>query len=138
MKRALWLALLTITVQMVAAVSASAQACTDAGLPLAFGLYTGTQTNGVGTVTVTCHGNPSWKLSTDQGLGAGATTTTRKMTGPAGAALNYQLFQDAARTINWGNNSGVDTVSGTGNGLPQPQTVYGQVAAGQYVAPGIY
>jgi spore coat protein U-like protein len=138
MKVALRLALLMLLTQFVVTVSASAQACTDSALPLTFGLYSGTLLNGVGTVTVTCHGNPSWKLSLDQGLGAGATTTTRKMTGPAGVTLNYQLFQDSARTINWGNSSGSDTVTGTGNGLPQLNTVYGRVAAGQYVAPGVY
>jgi spore coat protein U-like protein len=137
-KRALGLALLMLLGLMAASVSASAQACTDTALPLAFGVYTGTLLNGTGTVTVTCHGNPSWKLSLDAGLGVGATTTTRKMTGPGGVTLNYRLFQDSARTSNWGNNNGVDVVSGTGNGLPQPQTVYGQIAAGQYIAPGVY
>jgi spore coat protein U-like protein len=31
-----------------------------------------------------------------------------------------------------------DTVAGTGNGAAQAITVYGQAAAGQYVAPGSY
>jgi spore coat protein U-like protein len=33
--------------------------------------------------------------------------------------LGYQLFSDAARTINWGNSSGTNWVSGTGTGSTQ-------------------
>jgi spore coat protein U-like protein len=39
------------------------------------------------------------------------------MTGPAGATLNYQIFQNSSRTVNWGNATGVDTYSGTGTGF---------------------
>jgi spore coat protein U-like protein len=56
------------------------------------------------------------------------------MTGPAGATLNYQLFIDAARTTNWGNTTG-NELTGTGN---TNVTVYGQIAAGQFIAPGTY
>ena len=68
------------------------------------------------------------------GTGAGATDTVRKMTGPGGATLSYQVFQDAARTINWGNTT-ADEVSGTGT---TTVTFYGQIPAGQVVAPGTY
>ena len=64
--------------------------------------------------------------------------TTRKMTGPASALLSYALFSDSARTVNWGQTIGTDTVTGTGNGSIQAITVYGQAAAAQYVAPGAY
>jgi spore coat protein U-like protein len=60
------------------------------------------------------------------------------MTGPASAVLSYGLFQNAGFTTNWGQTTGTDTVTGTGNGAAQAITVYGQVAAGQYVAPGSY
>lgn len=59
------------------------------------------------------------------------------MTGPASALLNYVLTTDSAHTTNWGNSTG-SWVAGTGNGSTQAITVYGQVAAGQYVAPGAY
>jgi spore coat protein U-like protein len=48
--------------------------------------------------------------------------------------LAYQVFQDAARTINWGNTTGTE-LTGTGNATV---TFYGQILAGQYVAPGTY
>jgi spore coat protein U-like protein len=60
------------------------------------------------------------------------------MTGPGAAVLGYSLFSDAARTVNWGQTIGTDTVTGTGNGSAQAITVYGQATAGQFVAPGAY
>ncbi|MBN6743443.1 spore coat protein U domain-containing protein, partial [Acidithiobacillus sp. MC6.1] len=64
--------------------------------------------------------------------------STRAMTGPSSATLSYGLFQDAAYTTNWGNTVGTDTKTGTGNGSAQALTVYGQIPAGQYPAPGTY
>jgi spore coat protein U-like protein len=60
------------------------------------------------------------------------------MTGPGAALLNYSLFSNSGMTTNWGNTVGTDTVPGAGTGTVQAITVYGQVAAGQYLAPGAY
>jgi spore coat protein U-like protein len=60
------------------------------------------------------------------------------MTGPGSATLAYSLAQDSGHATNWGNTVGTDTEAGTGNGSAQSLAVYGQVAAGQYVAPGAY
>jgi spore coat protein U-like protein len=111
---------------------AAGQTCTLSVTTLSFGTYAGTRLNGTATGKVTCSG--SWDIPLNAGTGAGATETVRKMTGPAGATLNYQLFQDAARTINWGNTTN-DELTGTGNAN---LTVYGQIAAGQVVAAGTY
>jgi spore coat protein U-like protein len=71
-------------------------------------------------------------------VATGATVTARSMTGPASALLSYQLFRDSGHSLNWGVTIGTDTVSVTGNGSAQVQTVYGQIPAGQFVAPGSY
>lgn len=110
----------------------TAQTCSLAMTNLVFGTYTATLVNGTATGRVTCSG--AWILGFNAGTGAGATTTIRKMTGPGGATLNYRLFQDAARTINWGNTS-AEELTGTGNANI---TVYGQITAGQFLAPGTY
>jgi hypothetical protein len=55
---------------------------------------------------------------------------------PASALLGYVLTSDALHAVNWGGTISTDTVAGIGNGAAQAITVYGQVAAGQYVAPG--
>jgi spore coat protein U-like protein len=115
---------------------ASAQ-CSLSYTALAFGTYTGTLLTGVNSARVTCPiGNP-YTIGLNAGR-EGAHTPIRKMTGPAGATLNYQLFQNSTRTQNWGNTTGVDIYSGTGTGFLQTISIYSQVTAGQYVAPGTY
>ena len=112
--------------------------CTLSYTPLNFGTYTGTLLTGVNTATVTCPLGTNYSIGLSAGTGVGATTTLRKMTGPAGATLNYQIFQNSARTLNWGNTTGVDNYSGTGTGSPQAISIYSQVTSGQFVAPGTY
>lgn len=106
--------------------------CTLTVTTLNFGTYNATLLNGTAIGTVTCNG--AWNIPLDAGTGAGATETVRKMTGPGGAELSYQLFTNATRTTNWGNTTG-NEVTGTGNATV---TVYGQIPAGQYVAQGTY
>ncbi len=121
------------------AVSATVQAtCLVAATPLAFGTYTGVAASTTSTVSVTCTNTTPYNVGLSAGLATGATVTTRKMTGPASAVLSYAMYQDSARSINWGATVGTDTVTGTGNGSAQAITIYGQLPAGQYVAPGAY
>jgi spore coat protein U-like protein len=115
-----------------------AATCTISATNLAFGSYTGALTNATSTISVTCTNTTGYNVGLDAGTSTGATVTTRKMTGPAGATLAYALYQDSAHTVNWGNTVGTDTVSGMGNGSAQTLTVYGQVPAGQFVTPGAY
>lgn len=90
-------------------------------------------------IAVTCTTDTDYQLGLDAGQTAGATINTRAMTGPGGAAITYQLFQDAGRTTIWGNTPGTDTVSGTGNGMSQNHIVYGRVPGGQAgPPPGAY
>ncbi|WP_348270058.1 spore coat U domain-containing protein [Edaphobacter paludis] len=120
-------------------VTATVQAtCLVSATPLAFGTYTGAVANSTSSVSVTCTNTTPYNVGLSAGLATGATVTTRQMTGPASALLNYALFSDSARTLNWGQTIATDTVAGTGNGSAQAITVYGQAAAGQYVAPGDY
>ena len=115
-----------------------ASTCTISTTPLAFGSYTGALSQVNTTVTVTCTNTTPYNVGLNAGLAAGATVTNRSMTGPASALLSYQLFRDAGHTLNWGTTIGTDTVAVTGNGAAQVQTVYGQIPAAQFVAPGAY
>jgi spore coat protein U-like protein len=119
----------TATVQSNCLVSATA---------LAFGTYTGALATSTSTVSVTCTNTTPYNVGLSAGLATGATVTTRQMTGPASALLTYAMFSNSTRTTNWGQTIGTDTVTGTGNGAAQALTVYGQVTAGQFVAPGAY
>jgi len=121
------------------AVTATVQAtCSVTSASLAFGTYTGVALPGTTTVSVTCTSTTPYNISLNAGTAAGATVTTRNMTGPAGAVINYGLFSDAAHAVNWGTTIGTDTVAGTGNGSAQVSTVYGFLPAAQLVTPGAY
>ena len=127
------------TVTTTFGVTATVQAtCLVSATAMAFGTYTGVVANSTSTVSVTCTNTTPYNVGLSAGLATGATVIARKMTGPASALLGYALFSDAARTVNWGQTVGTDTVTGTGNGSAQAITVYGQTAATQFVAPGAY
>jgi spore coat protein U-like protein len=115
-----------------------AKACTVSATALAFGTYSGSLINANSTLTVTCTKTTAYNVGLNAGTATGATVTTRKMTGPASATLGYSLYQNSTHTTNWGNTVGTNTVAGTGTGAAQLLTVYGQVPAGQYPAPGAY
>lgn len=113
----------------------SALTCSLSISTLNFGTYTGAQLNGTASGAVTCNsGSDAWDILMYTGTGAGATETTRYMTGPNGVELAYKLFTNAARTTNWGDTTG-NEVTGSGN---TNVTVYGQVTGGQIVPPGTY
>src|SRR5204862_3472453 len=83
--------------------------CTISAAPLNFGTYQPATINlttpldAQSQITVTCTKTGQWALSLDAGLFPSATTTTPQMTGPGGIGLQYSLFSDGARTVNWGN-----------------------------------
>jgi spore coat protein U-like protein len=89
------------------------------------------------TFQVQCTSTTAYSVGLDAGTTAGGTTTTRRMTSGA-ATVDYAMFSDAARTINWGNAAGVDTVAGVGNGAAQTYTVYGRVPVQTAPAPNTY
>ena len=81
-------------------------------------------------LSVTCTTTTPYTVAIGPGSGMGATTVNRAMSG-AGGAVAYRLYQDAARSVNWGSTAppaaNADTVSGVGTGAQQTLTVYGRV-----------
>lgn len=81
--------------------------------------------------------------SIDMDLGANALVTQRRMASGA-ERLNYNLFRDAARTLNWGTGvNGVDPDVSTSKNTPLVAggaaiVVYGTVPQNQDVAAGAY
>ncbi len=90
------------------------------------------------TIGVQCTTGQTYDVGLGIGTGAGATTASRKMTGPAAAVVNYTLYRDPARTLLWGTTIPTDTVSGTGNGSVQNIPVYGRVPPQTTPAAGLY
>ena len=123
----------TTTFQVTATVQAT---CLISATDLAFGTYSGTQVDATSTITVTCTATTPWNIGLNAGTcGSSVTTRCMKSFGPA---LYYALYRDAARTLNWGNTVGTDTLSGTGTGNAQNSTVYGRVAGSQFPPPGLF
>ena len=114
-----------------------AGACTVTGSTLAFGAYVSAAVDAATTMTVNCTTSTPYTIALNAGAGTGATTTVRKMMTGANI-LDYALFRDAARTLNWGIVTGTDTVAGTGTGANQTVNVFGRITAGQIVAAGSY
>ena len=78
------------------------------------------------TINVTCTNTTPYNIGLDKGVN-GASVTTRQMKSAGPALINYSLFSDAGRTVNWGNTVGTDTVAATGTGSAQPFTVFGRI-----------
>lgn len=116
-------------------------ACTVSATNLAFGNYDPTSsspTDGTSTVTVRCTLATTYHVRLNQGLyGTGVTDRKMQISGDT-TKLNYALYRDATRLLNWGETDGVDTVDGVGTGLSVGHTVYGRIAAEQTVPAGSY
>ena len=112
--------------------------CSVSATDIQFGSYSGVTINVTGTITVRCSGNVNYEVGIDAGTGIGATVTNRSMTGPGSVQFGYGLFRDAARSLNWGNTAGIDTVSGIGGGGPKTITIYAQLPINQYAPANLY
>ncbi|HYP69685.1 MAG TPA: spore coat U domain-containing protein, partial [Variovorax sp.] len=87
------------------------------------------------TITLNCPPNTAWWMGLNNGLHASG--TQRRMIGPTGDLVSYELYRDNARAQRWGSTQGTDTVSGSG-GSTASVTVYGRVPAQTGVTPGTY
>ncbi len=110
-------------------------ACSVTSGTLAFGSYStlnSSPTNATASISVTCTLSVPYNVGLDAGTGTGATVAARKMTNGA-STLTYSIYQDSGHTTVWGNTIGTNTVTGTGTGLLQTLTAYGQIPASQVV-----
>jgi len=114
--------------------------CTVTAGDLAFGTYdpfSATPLDATSSIDVLCTTSTTYDVGLDEGVGAGATVASRKMTS-SGNLLNYTVYSDAGRTTVWGDTIATDTVAGTGTGSTQNLTAYGRVFALQSQPPGAY
>jgi spore coat protein U-like protein len=114
-----------------------ASSCTISATALAFGTYVSTSdSTTTSTLSINCTNTTPYSISLDVGVSAGATPTTRGMTGAGGALLHYHIYQDPAHSVGW--SVSPNALAGTGTGSTQTITAYGIVLSGQTVAPGSY
>jgi spore coat protein U-like protein len=105
-----------------------AKLCTITATDMDFGTPAGFLSANIDTTSalqVRCTNTTAWKIGLDNGQHASG--NIRRMQGPGGYFVNYELYQDSARTVRWGNTPGSDTENGSGSGAMQPLTVYGRV-----------
>ena len=121
--------------------------CTLTGTTLAFGVYNPSSAAPAvfsGNLKLTCgalSGLSGYKILLTAGVG----TFTNRQLRSGGATLNYQIYQDAAHTLVWGDGSGTTSIlSLLGNllvtlvGGTVDQPVYGVIGIHQVADPGSY
>ncbi|MBD2131755.1 spore coat protein U domain-containing protein [Sphaerospermopsis sp. FACHB-1094] len=114
--------------------------CSISTTPLAFGDYdplvthATTHLDATATVTTTCSNGRGTYIRLGQGANAATGSTNvspgRRLKNSGNGYINYNIYQNSARTTNWGNT--VDTSPNvTGTGSAQVTTIYGRIPAGQ-------
>jgi spore coat protein U-like protein len=116
--------------------------CNVSASDLDFGAYASNQpapVQGQTTIQLQCSSGTVAEISLDAGSGPGGNTNRRRMEQDRGSdRLDYGLFQDPGRTVNWGDRSGRDTLEVEATGAVQAIPVYGQIPGGQRVRDGTY
>src|SRR6185436_2216501 len=88
--------------------------CAVTATDLNFGTYSPRSQaplQGQSTIDLVCGAPVTAEVSLDAGSGPGATTSNRRMEQDVGSdRLDYDLYQDPARTIHWGDRSGRNTL----------------------------
>jgi spore coat protein U-like protein len=121
--------------------------CTISAGALSFGSYdpgvanASTPLDGSGSISVLCTLDASASIELGQGSNADAgsldATPLRRLSDGAGNYLSYELDQDVAHLVLWGNTSG-SGVGHTGTGASESIAVYGRIAAAQNVPSGSF
>lgn len=113
--------------------------CSVSASNLSFGTLgiLNTVADGATTVSPVCTNGTPYTIGLNGGLSSATDPTQRKMT-KATEFILYGLYRDPARTQPFGDTIGVDTISGTGSGLPQSVPVYGRISPQTTPSSGVY
>jgi spore coat protein U-like protein len=138
MKAMIW----TIAAGLVLIGSPSrAAVCTVGEGSIAFGSLLGfasTATlNTSGAFTITCTTNAPFVLALDKGLGQSIRSRSMTLSG-GNATIRYQIYQDAAHSIIFGDGTAGSAWSGVGTGTAQLVQLFGQIPSQNIAAVGVY
>jgi spore coat protein U-like protein len=110
--------------------------CTISAADLALGEFVGDNNlTAESDITVRCTANTAFSIALDQGVTG--TYAGRRMVGPGGDFLVYNLYTDDTYGAVWGDETGTtDVVGGSGTGMANAltRTVYGRLLAADNVA----
>jgi len=128
-------AILPVTIEIV-------RSCTVSASDLDFGAYVSNSAApalGQTAITLNCGAGVTLELSLDAGTSPGNNTSRRQLLQDSGAdRLDYDLYQDAGRTIHWGDRSGRDTLEVLTTNNAQTVPIYGEIPARQRARDGTY
>lgn len=114
-------------------------ACVASATNMGFGNYTasaGSPNDANSTITVTCTNNDPYTIALNGG-DSGHVATRTMLDGTN--TLPYGVYTSSGYATIWGDGTnGTSTVSGTGNGVAQNYTAYGQIPVAEYSAAGSY
>ncbi len=149
-----WLVNFALPILILPLAANAAVSCNVATSGVSFGNYdqvSTANTTSMGNVGITCSdlgGAGSLSVSISVSISASATSGTvanRQMAMAGGTdRLNYNLYQDAALSLLWGNTPGVNDVTLPKLRVPKngsastSVTIYGSIPAGQNVSVGNY
>lgn len=114
--------------------------CNVAAETIAFEV-TGTLTaalNAQGRVSAKCTSGTSYAIGLDGGLAIAGDPTQRQLLSGRAGSITYGLYQNAARTLPWGNTPASNTVSNVGTAAVQAFPVYARIPVQNTPAPGTY
>lgn len=96
----------------------------------------GRASDATGRITITCPSPRSYLVGISPGLGG----SERRLFGPGGASLRYELYADPGHNFPWGDDQSIGgAMGGVSDGLhPDTLTIYGRVAAQSGQPPGTY
>ena len=144
LQRAFWVGVIATVLSAGPAFAQSCLTPTVTGGVLAFGDVTSqvlanATADASTTINYSCSGSNNDDIKICISVGNFNGSGTRTMTGGAGN-LDFQIYQDAARTIRWGNpnNATIYTLNvnlGPGGSASGSLTLYGRVLAGQTTEP---
>ena len=114
------------------------ESCSVNANPLDFALDTtaGARAHGQASIDLSCSGPTVFEIALDTGQNG----ARRMLDSASGQTLAYEIYSDAARSVRWGNASGVDTVAGAADANGKATlTAYGSTFANvERVAAGTY
>jgi spore coat protein U-like protein len=121
----------------LALVTTPTAACQVDVEPVSFGIVEpDRRTDGVGRIIVRCDAARPFVI----GIGPGQGGSQRRMAGPDGDTLRYELYLDPGRNFPWGDDqTGGSAVGGVSDGVhPDTFTIYGRIPPQGGKRPGIY
>ncbi|MCF6321025.1 MAG: spore coat U domain-containing protein [Rhizobiaceae bacterium] len=97
----------------------------------------GTNVDSSNIINVNCNSGLPYTIGLDGGLSGAPSPALRQMVN-GGDQVTYGIYQNAGRTIPWGDSIGTNTISSVGTGLNQVFTAFGRVPPQTTPPPATY